>query len=408
MLRKQRSDLRGELQRAELAGLRATVSELAAPLVATASPGAGARGRRSAAADRGEAAGGLASPRSSSVPALCAAPGGSTAVNRAGTRSCVGGRRASRRDSSAWGSSDESVPLQITRRLDGGRLDDLDGLGANSFSTSPSGPTQAPETTLAGAFTFSQPSASGTGAHLHAAADAPAVSLTAAAAAAKVCSADELPERMKSWRHELRREHAALEEDRRHWRCEARQARKVGTAGSSSDLGGNGGVLGDLGVLGEVRAALDARAAMLNSNISEYRAMEQATSQRSQSGRRRSSSNAAITGGSQSITLRPTSAGSSCSGTHRRSHSTSSMPAPSSSAATQHAGGWLDAGSSTAVHGRTGPQEEDLMRRWRHVLQPHTYNSKREPVATTPRTALLSDLTGDNQLCARLAEAGGA
>jgi len=411
MLRKQRSELRGELQRAELAGLRATVSELAAPLLATASPSASARGRCTAAAEQGGAAGGRGSPRSSSVPALSSAPGGANAVGSAGARSRVGGRRASRRDSSAWASSDESVvPLQITRRLDGGRLDDLDGQGASSSSTSPSGPTPE-QAALADALTFSQPLTSGADAQTHpAAADVSAASLAAAAAAAKVCSADELPERMRSWRRELRREHAALEEDRRLWRCEARQVRKIGTPGSHSDLGGHGGVLSDLGVLGEVRAALDARASVLNSNINEYRNIERAHSHSSsQSGRRRSSSNAAaLPGCSLSIASRPTSAGSSRSGARRRSHSTSSMPAPASSAATQRAGSWLDAGNSTAVPGRAGPHEEDLLRRWRHVLQPQTCRSIREPLVTTPRTALSSDPSGEHQLCARLAEAGGA
>eukprot|EP00931_Biecheleriopsis_adriatica_P103012 TRINITY_DN77900_c0_g1_i1.p1 TRINITY_DN77900_c0_g1~~TRINITY_DN77900_c0_g1_i1.p1 ORF type:complete len:1136 (+),score=334.40 TRINITY_DN77900_c0_g1_i1:52-3408(+) len=77
---------------------------------------------------------------------------------------------------------------------------------------------------------------------------------------ARLCQ--DMSEALKTRRRELRKQHAELEEDRKHWRTEARRIRKQSGDGTQSEA------------LTRRRSALDARAAVLNKSIGEYRAMQ--------------------------------------------------------------------------------------------------------------------------------------
>lgn len=141
------------------------------------------------------------------------------------------------------------------------------------------------------------------------------------------------PEFLATWRKELRREHAILDEDRRLWRCEATRLKRQGQEGHTAEKE----------ILAEVRAALDARAAMLNTSIGEYRSLESSLS----SGHRRSSSRS---------TIRVPSVGSK-----RRSNSASAVVSTTPHGSNEDA---------DDVHDIGGSHEDKLRRRWHHVLKP--------------------------------------
>lgn len=169
--------------------------------------------------------------------------------------------------------------------------------------------------------------------------DAPSAARAAAAAAA-----GELPDFLRNWRKELRHEHCALEEDRRLWRCEARRVKRATELVGAGSKGSE-----ELEILSEVRTALDARAAQLNSSIGEYRALERL---HATGPLRRSSSQRAHSGG----------ASRGPGGSRKRSSSTSAV-----GSAVPLAMPGMGEGLASAKHVLG---EEDLMRRWHHVLQP--------------------------------------
>jgi len=78
-------------------------------------------------------------------------------------------------------------------------------------------------------------------------------------------SLKEMTEILRVRRHELRSEHAELEESRRKWRCETRRVHKNPQGSSQADVE----------YVAETRVVLDARAAALNKSIAEHRALEQ-------------------------------------------------------------------------------------------------------------------------------------
>lgn len=175
--------------------------------------------------------------------------------------------------------------------------------------------------------------------------EAPSASRAAAAVAA-----GELPAFLRGWRKDLRREHSALEEDRRLWRSEARRVKRRGDAGGS-EVGCKNAA--EVDILGEVRAALDARAAVLNSSIGEYRTLERLHASKEHR-RQRSQS----TGASRNV-----------AGSRRRASSTSALGQPTSSAAPSFGDG-LGRGCGLVGSMKVGAQEEDLLQRWQHMLQP--------------------------------------
>lgn len=168
--------------------------------------------------------------------------------------------------------------------------------------------------------------------------------------AAAAVAAGELPEFLRGWRKDLRREHSALEEDRRLWRGEARRVKRRGEA-VGSEVGSRS--TAEVEILGEVRAALDARAAVLNSSIGEYRALERLHASKAHR-RERSHS---------------TGASRNTAGSRRRASSTTALGQAPSLAAPSFGDG-LGRGCGLAGSMKVGAQEEDLLQRWQHMLEP--------------------------------------
>jgi centrosomal protein CEP164 len=348
LLRQQRRTLRSELERAELAGLRAAVTELSAPLAPLP----------------------ISAPsqsRSGSFPLL--------ANVGSGERFRASGRRKGLPEAAGCGdaawpicSSDESFPPKESgQRLYGKKMDLEAPTPSSSSATSPIGaPVASGGTSQAAPCSGSLSSvlvgmkADGIDSLREASkprltGGAPSVGSREteqprAALAAAAAAAGGLPDFMRNWRKELRHEHAALEEDREKWRCEARRIKREGEKGVGEAKAGSRDYA-ELEILTEVRTALDSRAAVLNSSIGEYRALEKLHASGPQ---RRSSSQRARSG----------AASRSLGGSRRRASSSSSVlgAAPS---------GIAPAGVEGGCHAskKCGLQEEDLLSRWQHVLQ---------------------------------------
>jgi hypothetical protein len=337
LLKQQRRHLRSEIERADLAGLRNTVSELSTPLNALH----------------------LTAPAlSKGVSAFAAGTGerfrSKTGMIRSGA--AVG------RPDAPWPlcSSDESLlPKEFARKLDGEKMDPEAPTPSSSSATSPTGPP-LPEVPI-GRDGFSKAEKAESADYLTALnaalANAAATSLASesrtATCAAAAAAAGELPEFLRNWRKELRRDHATLDEDRRLWRGEARRVKQRNL--ETGDLfGGAKRGSAELEILAEVRATLDARAAKLNNSIGEYRALEKLHTGGSL---KRSSSQRARSGGAGA------SRGTSAS--RRRSSSAAALGErvrPSSTPAEDGLGCRFSASTKSA------PQEEELLRRWQHVL----------------------------------------
>lgn len=385
VLRQQRGQLRSEIQRVELANIRNTASELAAPIVTL--PLAATKRRMIApdGASFDDAIEGGKQTRSTSVPIL------SSAKNGRSTGNC--GRRGSSRAAvvpvgalaDAVGplvSSDDSfLPKRIHRALDGEKLD-LEG--ASSSATSPIGPplltdgdfAEAAIGTSAGQHQLStakksefldacrvaakSPRVGDRGAHRS---DEAPNAVRAAAAAA----AGELPDFLRNWRKELRREHAALEDDRRAWRSEARRAKQQADLAATS--AGQPVDIAEREILTEVRTALDARAAVLNASIGEYRGLERLHS------------------------AAPRRRGGSTNGT--RAHSMGSLgsrhsarkPVDVQTLTTLSPLDGQDCSVGLAPVGKGGHQEQDLLRRWQRMLgsQQGVVSNQTIPVASLNR-----------------------
>jgi len=357
LIRQQRQHLRSEVQRAELAGLRATVTELAQPLT-VAPKSRRASGERSRSNTGGRRGGGAAWPICSSDDSFV--PKDMLKLDLEGTVPTP--------SSSSATSPEGAPPLpQAPAQHDdcgmGGKAD----VGAADHARNARAPLVAP-------LSWEAPSAS---------------------RAAAAVAAGELPEFLRGWRKDLRREHSALEEDRRLWRAEARRVKRRGEA-----VGSEGGSknTAEVEILGEVRAALDARAAVLNSSIGEYRALERLHASKEHR-RQRSHS---------------TGASRNTAGSRVRASSTSALGQAPSLAAPSFGDG-MARGCGLAGSMKVGAQEEDLLQRWQHMLQPSatsqvrhsTFNASCRAVPPLSGRAALLNLHIEGSSAIR-AGAGGA